>query len=568
VADDPTWDEAHTAQPDGEATPSGAATPADGAPDPAAYVPYQPPTRRQMREAEARAKARENGTYPLVQPPAPDPRPVPGAAAVAAAQAAADAAAAATAPPTPAPEAPATSSPLVEPSAPAAQPVPPVAASDSHWADIAPARAASSSPELPAPAVVGAPLASTGGEDMRRPDDIPGSPVTVEDLFSMDSKQQWPLSQEVSPTKRKRRRFIWLWVLLGLLAIGAGGAATVWVMFEEQVRSVLGWEIPNDYEGTGNGEAVTVTVVSGEIGSDIADSLAEAGVTMTSDAFYDLLVSMATQPSFMPGTYQLQGEMSAASALAALQDPANLVVSNVVLPEGIILPAMLQRLSDGTGVPLADFETVAADYTSLGIPADAPSAEGFLFPATYSFEPGLTAQQILQTLADRMTQSLDAAGVAPDDRLRVLTFAALVQKESGSVEDMYKIARVFQNRLDTGELLRSDASIAYGTGNVDSINTTTEEQEDTSNLYNTYALPGLPIGPISAPGDDAIDSVLNPAEGSWLFFCLVNPETGETKFTNTYPEHLEAVAELAAWAEDYEARTGTPYNFDGSRGDN
>ena len=565
MADDPTWDESHTVQPDAEATPSGAAAPADGVPDPAAYVPYQPPTRRQMREAEARAKARENGTYPLVQPPAPDPRPVPGAAAAAAAQAAAEAAAAATAPVPPAPAADATSSSPVEP---AAQAAPPVAASEPVAADAAPKSSVSSSTQPPAPAVVGAPLASTGGDDMRRPDDIPGSPATVEDLFSMDSQQQWPLSQEATPKKRKRRRFIWLWVLLGLLAIGAGGAATVWVLFEEQVRSVLGWEIPNDYEGTGNGEAITVTVVSGEIGSDIADSLAEAGVTMTPDAFYDLLVSMATQPNFMPGTYQLQGEMSAASALAALQDPANLVVSSVVLPEGIILPAMLQRLSDGTGVPLADFEAVAADYTSLGIPADAPSAEGFLFPATYSFEPGLTAQQILQTMADRMTQSLDAAGVAPEDRLRVLTFAALVQKESGSVEDMYKIARVFQNRLDTGELLRSDASIAYGTGNVDSINTTTEEQQDTSNLYNTYALPGLPIGPISAPGDDAIDSVLNPADGSWLFFCLVNPETGETKFTNTYPEHLEAVAELAAWAEDYEARTGSPYNFDGSRGDN
>lgn len=338
----------------------------------------------------------------------------------------------------------------------------------------------------------------------------------------------------------------WLGVLVVLLGLGAGAVSFVWLNFEDQVRSVLGWELPIDYEGDGNGEPVVMTIVSGDVGADIARRLEEVGVTMTSKAFYDLLLSTPENPVFMPGSYELEKEMSAESALAALLDPANVVNSTAVIPEGSTLTQTLARLSEGTGVPLAELEAAAVDYPALGVPAGAPSLEGFLFPATYTFEPDTSAQQMLQTMADRMVQALDEAGVAPDDRLRVLTFAALVQKEGGSIEDFAKVARVFQNRIDQGMLLQSDATVSYGSGGT-SILTTDAERGDAANLYNTYVHPGLPVGPISMPGDDAIRSVLSPTAGDWLYFVLVNGETGETKFSATFAEHEVAVEEWQAW---------------------
>jgi UPF0755 protein len=346
---------------------------------------------------------------------------------------------------------------------------------------------------------------------------------------------------------KRKRRLGWLWALLTLVVIAGGGAFAVWTLFEPQVREVMGWQLPTDYTGSGNGQEVTVVINDGDIGEDIAKTLHDQGVTMTFDAFYDVLLEK--EPTFMPGTYKLQKKMSAESALTALQDPANRVVAGALIIEGTTLPTALKSLSDGTGIPLADFEAASKDLASFGLPPEAPSLEGYLFPATYEFEPNQTAQQILQRLVTETFTRLDAAGVAVADRHRVLTLAALVQKEGGPEADFPKVARVFQNRIDQGMRLQSDATVSYGAGSK-SIFTTDAERADASNPYNTYANDGLPVGPISAPGEAAIQAVLNPTPGPWLYFVLVNGKTGETAFSTTGAEHEAAVKVWRKWVKD------------------
>ena len=354
---------------------------------------------------------------------------------------------------------------------------------------------------------------------------------------------------------RRKRRLGWLWALLTLIVLAGGAAFAAWTFFEPQVREVFGWQLPIDYEGSGNGEAVNIVIADGDIGLDIANTLHDAGVTMTTKAFYDLLV--AEEPTFMPGTYALQKEMSARAALTALEDPANHVTASALIIEGTTLPTALQNLADGTGISLADFQAASKDLASFGLPAEAPSLEGYLFPATYNFEPGQTAHDVLQRLVNETFTRLDAAGVAVADRHRVLTMAGLVQKEGGPVADFPQVARVFQNRIDIGMNLQSDATVSYGIGGPSeygatgrSIDTSDAERADASNPYNTYANAGLPIGPISAPGDAAVQAVLHPAEGPWLFFVLVNGETGETTFSTTVEEHNAAVKVWQQWRRD------------------
>lgn len=348
--------------------------------------------------------------------------------------------------------------------------------------------------------------------------------------------------------KKPRRNLALLWVFLSIVVVLGVVSTAVWFNFQPQIQKVLGIEPPIDYTGVGTGKVV-VTIENGQIGGDVAKTLAAKGVTKTSTAFYKLLLVQDPQVTFHPGSYQLKNHMSAKAALAALVDPANKVSTRVSFPEGITVKGIIAKLanvSESTGVSKAQLDAAAADYTSFGLPAGSPSLEGYLFPATYSIEPGQTAHQILQTFVTEMFTHLDAAGVAPADRHHILTLAALTQKEGGPVTDFPKVARVWENRIAQGMNLQSDATVAYGAGST-SINTTAAQRADKSNPYNTYANPGLPVGPISNPGDKAIDATLHPTEGSWLYFVVVNCSTGETAFSDTFAQHQAANAQLGAW---------------------
>jgi UPF0755 protein len=351
---------------------------------------------------------------------------------------------------------------------------------------------------------------------------------------------------------KKKRSLLWLKITLPIvLVLGAVGgvAAYGWFNYNEQVRALLGIPLPTDYDGTGNGEEVVVAIKSGDIGSDVAVTLHEAGVTMTYDAVYDYLVAHP-DVTFEPGNWRLQKEMSAQSAVAALQDTDNKVIDQLLLREGISLATALELISETLGVPLEDVQAAAADPTVYGLPAQATTLEGFLFPATYELDGTETPQQVLQKLVDTMFEHLDSAGVPVDKRFDTVIMASIIQREAGqNTEDFYKISRVFQNRIDQGINLESDATVAYGTGRFDSVWTEPEERADASNPYNTYANPGLPIGPIGLPGDKAIDAALHPADGPWLFFVPINLATGETVFSETVDEHEAAVEQLHEWCE-------------------
>ena len=351
---------------------------------------------------------------------------------------------------------------------------------------------------------------------------------------------------------RTKRSLLWLKITLPIvLVLGAVGgvAAFGWFNYNEQVREVLGIPLPTDYEGTGNGEEVVVAISAGDIGSDVAVTLHEAGVTMTYDAVYNYLVENP-DVAFQPGNWRLQKQMSAASAVTALQDAENKVTDELLLREGISLASALELIAETLGVPLEEVQAAAADPAAYGLPAEATTLEGFLFPATYELDGTESPQQVLQKLVDTMFERLDAAGVPVESRWTTVIMASIIQREAGQdVADYAKISRVFQNRIDQGMNLESDATVAYGTGRFDSVWTEPEEREDPSNLYNTYANPGLPVGPIGLPGEDAIAAALSPADGPWLYFVPINLATGETMFSETFEEHQGYVDQLWEWCE-------------------
>ncbi|NLT25629.1 MAG: endolytic transglycosylase MltG [Microbacteriaceae bacterium] len=337
-------------------------------------------------------------------------------------------------------------------------------------------------------------------------------------------------------------------VLVALLAIGGAGLAG-WSFFGERIQEVLGLR-DDDFEGEGDGTEVQFTILPGDTGTDVGVRLAEAGIVKTSDAFVRAILARPEEPSFIPGTYTMEQRMSSASALVRLLDDSNRMEHTVMIPEGTVAADVFVLVERSLDIPVAELEEAAADPQSFGLPEEADSLEGFLFPATYTFEPDVDARTVLETMVARMDQALAEHGVAAEDRWDVIRLAALVEKEARLPDDFPKVARVFLNRIDEGMLLQSDATVTYDTGNTHRVTTTDDERANADNPYNTYVHPGLPIGPISNPGDRAIDAAVNPADGPWLYFVSVNLDTGETVFSETYEQHLEAVDRWLAWMEE------------------
>ncbi|MEO6310259.1 MAG: endolytic transglycosylase MltG, partial [Leifsonia sp.] len=356
-----------------------------------------------------------------------------------------------------------------------------------------------------------------------------------------------------APREKKSRKGVWgcLIVLVVILALMAGGAVALQGPIGALISKTQG---PADFEGSGTG-VVNLMIHEGETGEDIAHTLAKQKVVASFEAFYSLLLRQSPAPIFQPGVYKLANKMSAKLALSALMSPANKLDETVIIPEGTAEADILQLIAEGTSIPLADLQTAAGEVGSYGLPPEATKLEGFLFPATYTFNPGTSAHDAIKTLVDRQFKALDSAGVAAADRWKTIVLASLIQREAGLKDDYYKVSRVFLNRLDQNQwpsgLLQSDATVAYGTGNTHRVSTTDAEREDAGNPYNTYQHPGLPIGPISNPGDLAIDAAVHPADGTWLYFVTWNLDTGETIFSTTIEEHDAAVAKWLAWMHDH-----------------
>ncbi|MFH5823251.1 endolytic transglycosylase MltG [Georgenia sp. AZ-5] len=346
--------------------------------------------------------------------------------------------------------------------------------------------------------------------------------------------------------RRRRRSAVVLFVAIAMIA-----ALSVWAV-PRVVDLVAGSPAAQDYPGPGTGE-VLVQIEEGSTGQDMGAALEEAGVVASVDAFTEAFNDNVNAASIQPGTYTLAKEMRASDAVAALLDPASKAEITITVVEGFHATQVYARIANVAGLPIEEVEAAAADPAAIGLPAEAGGdPEGWLAAATYSFQPGDDAASMLRAMVELTVARLDERGVAPADRQAVLTKASIVEREVNLPQYYGQVARVVENRLAGGNgangRLQMDSTVQYGLGEVGGVPSTTD-LADASNPYNTYVHPGLPPTPIGAPGEPALDAVVNPPAGDWLYFVTVNLETGETKFAATLEEHNANVAELRAWRD-------------------
>jgi UPF0755 protein len=173
------------------------------------------------------------------------------------------------------------------------------------------------------------------------------------------------------------------------------------------------------------------------------------------------------------------------------------------------------------------------------------SAEGWLFPDTYRFAPGIADADLLKRAHAAMKRRLAEAWEGRDPALplkspyEALILASIVEKETGAASERPLVASVFVNRMRRGMRLQTDPTVIYGIGEKFDGNIRKRDLT-TDTPYNTYTRDGLPPTPIAMPGAASLRAVSRPAESDFLYF--VGKGDGTHQFSRTLEEHNRAVA--------------------------
>ncbi len=249
------------------------------------------------------------------------------------------------------------------------------------------------------------------------------------------------------------------------------------------------------------------------------------------------------------GTYSISEGMSYAEIIATLHNgQANEVT--LTIPEGFTIKQMGERVT-------ASFSTIAADdwahatgqfspeeslpfVVAAGKP-DGVDLEGYLFPDTYNFEQSATADDIVTKLVTTMAEKVQtvnlAAQVGTDKPFKslheALTLASILEKEVRTPTTMANVADIFLKRLAVGMALQADSTVNYVTGG-DSPSVSFDDLKIDS-PYNTYMYPGLPPGPISNPGLNALAAVASPSQNPYYYF--LTDDEGNVYYAATNEEH-------------------------------
>lgn len=370
----------------------------------------------------------------------------------------------------------------------------------------------------------------------------------------------------MSDEKRARNRIvrrITVVILAIFLLVIATGSALAYVFVKRSVE-------PIDPTST---ETVEVEVPLGAGSGYIGELLEENGLVRSSTIFR-FYTRFKNESSFQAGTYTLSPSQSIDELIETLQTGKVIVVPDIklVIPEGFTIDQVIARLAKEADIPKEEISEQLSDREYISSLVNEHEMlteevlqqgiyhplEGYLFPATYEFNKGVTLTEIIDEMllpTESMYQEYKGR-LADSGRTfhETLALASVVEKEAVSTEDRKEIAGVFENRLNDGMKLQSDPTVWYGTGET-SIFTSFADLENDS-LYNTYRYEGIPIGPIAAVSRDAFEAVLNPNDTENIYFYARPPRegfpNGEVLFEVNYEDHQQNVNKYRSEWEAFE----------------
>jgi UPF0755 protein len=320
-------------------------------------------------------------------------------------------------------------------------------------------------------------------------------------------------------------------VFIFLLAIVLLGGVAMYLAVSRLNQPFRGYSEPERF----------VEIPSGAGSHAIGERLIAAGVIRDRTTYRVALWRSGEARRLKAGEYRFDREMTPLEVLGKIAR-GEVYLLNLTFREGLTIGEMAQVFETNGFGPAASFAAAASDASLVrDIDPQARDLEGYLFPDTYALPRGSDATRVVRAMVDRFAEVLtpEMRKAAEGRGLTVrqlVTLASLVEKETAKPEERPVVAAVYANRLKIGMGLQCDPTVIYAlqragryTGNL--------RRDDLmfDSPYNTYRYPGLPPGPIAAPGKGSLEAAAAPADVDFVYF--VSRNDGSHEFARTLDEH-------------------------------
>jgi UPF0755 protein len=327
-----------------------------------------------------------------------------------------------------------------------------------------------------------------------------------------------------------RAKFVMI-ISLGMLCLFLAAGAVVLFLYQYAVRPVHTSQISG-----------VVWIKPGQSFPETVIQLQKAGFVQHPQLFRWVARYRGDDRHVRAGEYQLQTSMAPKEILDVLVS-GKILLHKAVIPEGSNMHKIGEILENAGLVTQEDFLQTASEprlVEALGL--EGSTFEGYLFPETYHFPKGVTAEEVIRKMVSDFRSVFTPAWAERAQGMgftvhELVTLASMVEKETGTPEERSLIAGVFLNRLKRGMRLESDPTVIYGMNDFDG--NLTRKDLETPTPYNTYLIKALPPGPITNPGQASIEAVLYPSEEPYLYF--VSKNDGTHHFSRTFSEHNQMV---------------------------
>lgn len=307
--------------------------------------------------------------------------------------------------------------------------------------------------------------------------------------------------------------------------------------------ATAGWvylQVSEQYKGYAEAETF-VEIASGSSTQTMGKVLSDAGVVKNPTAFRIAVWMRGAGRRLQAGEYRFDSPMTPDAVVDKIAR-GDVFLRPVTFREGLTVRQMAAIFEERGFGPQTAFVGAASKPDLIrALDPDARNLEGYLFPDTYALPRRTTADQLAARMIARFEKALtpEIRQQASAHRLSVrelVTLASLVEKETAKPEERPIVAAVYRNRLRIGMPLQCDPTVIYAlerAGRYDGNITRADLSFDSP--YNTYRYPGLPPGPIAAPGQASLDASANPADVTYLYF--VSRNDGSHAFSTTLDEH-------------------------------
>lgn len=269
--------------------------------------------------------------------------------------------------------------------------------------------------------------------------------------------------------------------------------------------------------------ATNIEIAEGMTISEIAEFLKERAVVKSSTYLYGLILKKYDGAYVQAGTYTFEKPLTAVEVASAITEGEYLTPPrSITLPEGFRARDIYSFLPDDfERIPLSSFE----------------ENEGYLFPDTYFISPDMSAEELkellLATAHKRQAGIIENFSTTSLSYKEIIILASLIEREAKDYESKRMVSGILQNRLNRGMPLQVDAVFDYILDKESSELTLDDLALDSP--FNTYTHIGLPPHPISNPGEESIQAVLDPIKSDYVYY--LTSDDGEFHYAKTFEEH-------------------------------